>query len=158
MPSVLFVCTGNLHRSPMAEILFRKKVAHMGDEWRIESAGTWARDGDHAPPEINHILNERGLDADDHRSQIVSRRLLRGHNLILVMAGNHKEALQAEFPDLADRIYLLSEMVGVVQDVKDPIGGPLDDFRVTADEIDQYLTQGFDKICALAEGEYLLKP
>jgi hypothetical protein len=74
------------------------------------------------------------------------------------MAGNHKEALQAEFPDLADRVYLLSEMVGLVQDVEDPIGGPLDEFRIAADEIDRYLTRGFEKICELAGGEVFSQP
>ena len=66
------------------------------------------------------------------------------------MESNHKEALRVEFPEIADRVYMLSEMVDVQRNVEDPIGGPLVDFVDTAREIDQYLTDGFDRICELA--------
>lgn len=148
--STIFICTGNLHRSPMADIMFRAKVTADAETWRIESAGTWAVKGQRTTPEVLKVMRERGLDASAHRSQLVSRGLLSGFNLILALASNHKEALRAEFPELADRIYLLSEMVNIHRDVEDPIGGPLIEFQAAAREIDNYLTRGFDRICELA--------
>jgi protein-tyrosine-phosphatase len=150
MPSVLFVCTGNLHRSPMAELLFRAKIAHNNLAWRIASAGTWAANGQPTNREVILVMQELGLDASTHSSQSVSRELMEQYRLILVMAANHKEALCAEFPDLAGRIYLLSEMVGRKADIEDPIGGPLIEYRATASEIDSYLTDGFERIVELA--------
>ncbi len=148
--SIIFICTGNFHRSPMAAVMFRAKVADSAETWRIESAGTWTVDGQRTTPEVLEVMRERGLDAGDHRSQLVSRDLLSDFNLILALSSNHKEALRTEFPELADRILLLSEMVGLNRDVEDPIGGPLIEFQATASEIDNYLTRGLDRICELA--------
>ena len=76
--------------------------------------------------------------------------MIQDHNLVLCMSSYHKEALQAEFPDLRDRIYLLSEMVGKIDNVEDPIGGPLVDYEDTAHEINRYLSQGLERIIELA--------
>jgi protein-tyrosine-phosphatase len=149
MPSVLFVCTGNLHRSPMAEYFFKAKIGSDPD-WKIASAGTYTRDGMPLPPEVLMILSKAGIDARRHRSREITREMVANHNLVLCLASNHKEALRAEFPDLAERIHLLSEMVGEKSDVDDPIGGPMVEFEAVAREIDTYLTQGFERIVALA--------
>jgi protein-tyrosine-phosphatase len=151
MPSVLFVCTGNIHRSPMAETMFKAKAALTNKTWQIVSAGTWAPPGQPASQEVHTVMKKVGLDVSAHRSRLVNRRILHGFSLILTMEANHKEALRVEFPEIADRVYMLSEMVDVKQDVDDPIGGPLVDFVDTAREIDRYLTDGFDRICELAE-------
>jgi protein-tyrosine phosphatase len=149
MPSVIFVCTGNLHRSPMAEYLFRDKIgAEPG--WEISSAGTYTRNGLPTNDEVLLTLKKYGIDASNHRSKIITRRKLANHNLVLCLASNHKEALQVEFPDLKDRIYLLSEMVGKTASIKDPIGGPLVEYEAVAREIDGYLTEGFERIVELA--------
>jgi hypothetical protein len=66
------------------------------------------------------------------------------------METNHKEALRFEFPDLADRIYLLSEMVDRDFNIADPIGGAYSDYEKTAIEIAQILQEGFDRIVALS--------
>ena len=150
MPSVLFICTGNIHRSPMAEALLKAKTATAKEQWIIESAGTWAPKGEPASQEVQVVLGKAGLDVSAHRSRRVNRRILHGFNLILTMEANHKEALQVEFPELAGRIYMLSEMVGMKRDIDDPIGGPLVDFVDTAREIDRYLTEGFERIRELA--------
>jgi protein-tyrosine phosphatase len=97
------------------------------------------------------VLQTYGIDASGHRSLEITRELIANHNLVLCLASNHKEALRAEFPDLAGRIYLLSEMVGKEMDVEDPIGGPLVEFEAAAREIDEYLTKGLDRIVALAQ-------
>ena len=75
---------------------------------------------------------------------------MHNHNLVLCLASNHKEALQAEFPDIKERIYLLSEMVGKKESINDPIGGPLIEYEAAAYEINQFLIKGFDKIIDLA--------
>ena len=150
MPSVLFVCTGNLHRSPMAEYLFKEKIGEAVD-WEISSAGTYTRNGLPTNNEVLTTLQKYGIDAGSHRTKIITRRKIANHNLVLCLASNHKEALQAEFPDLKDRIYLLSEMVGETASVDDPIGGPLVEYEAAAEEIDNYLTEGFERIVRLAE-------
>ena len=157
MPSVLFICTANICRSPMASALFRQKIKkiYSVDNWLITSAGTWATDG--MPASLNSIavMDEKGINIQDHRSQIVSSELLQKHNLVLTMEKGHKEALQVEFPKWADRVYLLSEMIGGSFDIDDPYTGTIDDYRVIADDLDQLLSDGFKRICQLADDKVI---
>jgi protein-tyrosine-phosphatase len=150
MPSVLFVCTANLCRSPMAMAIFRSKVGQMIDGWRIDSAGTWAIDGEPAHPKARQVIAERGLNLDEHRSQSITPELLLSYDLILTMEQGQKEAIQVEFPEVAKRVYLLTEMIGSSYNVHDPVAGSIEEFRVTADEMDHMLSDGFEKIVDLA--------
>ena len=133
----------------MAEYLFKDLLTDTSG-WQIASAGTYTQNGMPTNTEVQTVLKSYGIDASSHRTQIVTRRKIQNHNLVLCLASNHKEALRAEFPDLKDRIYLLSEMVGKTDSVDDPIGGPLLEYQVTAREIKDYLTEGFDRILELA--------
>ncbi len=150
MRSVLFVCTANLNRSPMAMALLRSRVANSGEEWRIESAGTWALEGMPLNEKTQQVLAERGAEIRNHRSRIVTREMLRSFNLILTMEPGQKEALRLEFPEVADRVYLLSEMIGLTFSIADPVGGTLEEYRATAAEIDRILNDGLEKIYQLA--------
>ena len=120
MLSVLFVCTANICRSPMAMGLFRSRVDD-DPEWRIESAGTWSIEGQHAASYTRAVLAMRGIDISDHRSRSVDREFLQQFNLILTMEGGQKEAISVEFPEIADRVYLISEMVDEVYNIDDPM-------------------------------------
>jgi protein-tyrosine phosphatase len=133
----------------MAEYLFKDLLGETTG-WVITSAGTYTRDGLRTNFEVLAVLKSYGIDASAHRTRLITRRLIYTHNLVLCLAKNHKEALQAEFPDLKDRIFLLSEMVGAQESVEDPIGGPLIEYQVVAQEIKSYLTQGLDRILELA--------
>ncbi len=72
------------------------------------------------------------------------------YNLILTMERGQKEALQMAFPNQANKVYLLTEMVGGYWEIVDPIGGPLIDFEDTAREIEQILLVGYKRICQAA--------
>ena len=153
MPSVLFVCTANICRSPMAEALLKEKVKNLPDaeKWHIASAGTWADDGNPAALFTQQLLLERGIDIRAHRSQPVSRDLLEEFNLILTMERNHKEALNIEFPEYAGRIFMISDLTGVGYDIADPIGGPLYDYEITLIELENLIERGFSRIVSLAQ-------
>lgn len=153
MKSVLFVCTANMCRSPLAEGLFLKKLGEEKDGWRVESAGTWATEGTPASQKSLQVLTERGVDLSHHRAKVVSRELMREFALILVMEEGQKEALRVEFPEYKDRVFLLSEMIGEFYEIDDPVGRDLEDYRMTAEEIDYILEKGFDTISRLAEGK-----
>ena len=148
MPSVLFVCTANICRSPMAVALFRKKLASLpeGGEWRVESAGTWGLDGSEMAQDVQTVLEEKGIEIADHSARTVDREMLSSFDLILTMEKGQKEALRMEFPEVSKRICLVSEMIGERFDIHDPIGEPLDEFRKTARILSMILDQGFNRI------------
>ncbi len=156
-PSILFVCTANRLRSPMATALCKARLAQMEDaqDWRIESAGTWPEVGLPALAEAQLVMREQGLDLTDHRAREVSAELLAQFDLVLTMQQSHKEALCAEFPQFAGRIWQLSEMSGSYWDVLDPLPLRADEVRRLAQTIDQALARGMPRILTLARQQYL---
>ena len=120
MPYVLFVCTANRYRSPLAAAILKKILEENVDHndaswpiqgayaWHIDSAGTWTKRGQPALPLVSAAAGRLGIDLAAHLSKPVNRELLAAQDLILVMQASHKESLQFEFPELTDRIYLLS--------------------------------------------------
>lgn len=129
--------------------LVRDEISH----WEIGSAGTWAMDGERAAMGTRRILAERGINLDEHRSKSIEATMLEQYHLVLTMERGHKEALRAEFPRLGYKIFLLSEMVDRNYDIKDPIGDPLEDFRLTAAEVERILLLGMPRIRELASGQ-----
>ncbi len=155
MPAILFVCTANICRSPMASAIFNEMLEEnkAEGEWRIESAGTWALDGQPAAEGSQTVMDERGIDISDHRSQSVNREILHSFDLILTMEWGHKEALQTEFPEIAGRIHLLSEIANQTGNVDDPYGGPISGYEETAEKIEDLLTAGYERILQLVDTE-----
>ncbi len=153
-PSVLFVCTGNLCRSPMAKVLFQRlleiKLPDQARLWRVDSAGTWTLDGKPASSGAQITTAQLGLSLDEHKSKQVTPEMMGDFNLVLVMEKGHKEALQIEFPDRADRVFLLSEMVGAKFEIDDPLGGEPSGYMATALQIEDLLDLGWKKISDLA--------
>jgi protein-tyrosine phosphatase len=150
--SVLFVCSANQCRSPMAEVLFKemvKKKNPSNTEWHIESAGCWASIGYPATATALEAMHMRGLDLSGHRSQPVTEALLTEFDLILCMQFDHRSTLCRNYPPAAERVFLLSEMTGDKQEIWDPVGYSLDLYQAAADEITDYLTGGFEKIIQL---------
>ena len=151
MRSVLFICSANICRSPLAMGLWQAQVCQAAAEWRIESAGVWAQGGSPVAQNTQSILKSRGIDLSTYRSRQVTAEILKNINLVLTMETGQKEALKWAFPQFATRIYLLSEMVGQVFEIEDPMGQDLSEFILTAQEIDLILSEGSQTIYKLAE-------
>lgn len=91
-----------------------------------------------------------GVDVHGHRTQLVDKALLDRFDLILVMESGHKEALGIEFPDVRDRVFLLSEMLnGALFDIADPVRLPDEHYHVLHDMCD-VIKRGLPRILELA--------
>jgi protein-tyrosine phosphatase len=141
----LFVCTGNTCRSPMAEGLFRKLLSEkLGctEEFLVDrgfvvaSAGLSAALGGPPSPEAVKILGLRDIDLRGHESQPLTPRLLNQADHVFAMTRNHRDTILWEYPELSDRVHLLSREG---TDISDPIGGGPDDYARCAEEIEQHL-------------------
>ncbi len=124
-PVVVFVCTANMCRSPMAEHLFR--LAWGPDTpCQVFSAGTDASDGMPATFQASRAMKEIGVDLREHSSQMLTRELVDAADLIVVMTANHAQRIAWRFPDAAPKVRLLKSFVpgvpGEEQEVPDPIG------------------------------------
>lgn len=139
---VLFVCTGNTCRSPMAEMLCRKLLAERL-KCRLEqledrgvivmSAGVAAGASDAATPEAVQVMADRGLDLTAHITQSLNVHLVQHADLIFTMTQAHRQSIVSHWPQAAERTFLLG---GDHVDIADPIGGPRELYRSCADQIE----------------------
>ena len=131
MDKIIFICTGNTCRSPMAEGLFR---AHGGEEktgLTAASAGLFTQDGMPASQNAIAASAERGADIAAHRSRMLTAEMAHAARYLVCMTGAHYDRLCELFPDCADKVFTL-----LPEDISDPFGGDLETYRRAAVEID----------------------
>ncbi len=140
MKTVLFVCTGNICRSPMAEGIFRKVVENRGN-FRVLSAGLGAAEGQ--PPSAYSVqaVKELGIDISMVRSRMLTSALVEEADYIFGMTHNHVDTVMVLHPSAAEKTFLLREFDETLdlfeKDISDPIGGSYDVYVDCRDQIEQ---------------------
>ena len=133
MSSVLFVCTGNICRSPFAAGLFRARCSELPDSWLVDSAGIHARPGLAPEPHAIALASEFGVDLSASRSRSFERADFTRYDNLVAMDRGHLDFLQAVRPREFDgHIALLTDAHGNALEVPDPYGRPVRAYRTAA--------------------------
>lgn len=133
---VLFICTGNTCRSPMAEGVLRDFAIKNNLKIEVTSAGTHA--SNNSPPSSMAIeaLNDVGIDITKHKSKQVDENLVNESDLILTMSSSHKKFLLNKYPSMINKVFLLNEYAFKTKnEIEDPFGAPLRYYEKARDQI-----------------------
>jgi protein-tyrosine phosphatase len=154
---ILFVCTGNTCRSPMAAGGLRALLSGKNiDTIEVLSAGTHAATGSPATEYAMEAVKTWHGDISDHRARPLTRELLEEVDLILVMSTSHFQTVMTMLPEAMDKTYMLKkypEHGGDGEGVNDPIGGSLDMYNQTFLEIGEELGRFLPDLIAGAEAK-----
>jgi protein-tyrosine-phosphatase len=151
--SVLFVCTGNTCRSPLAEAIARQLAADRGLDVRMSSAGTSALGGSPASDGSVLVGLERGLDLSTHRARLLTAAQVAEATIILCMAPSHvavAEALGGE--GKAHLLTAFAEDAASGRSVHDPFGSGLDSYRQMAAELDAVMPKVIARLAGDSRG------
>jgi glycine hydroxymethyltransferase len=157
MKTILFICTGNVCRSPMAEGLFRKATDGRG-EFRVVSAGLGAMDG--MPPTAHSVaaMREIGVDISGQRSRALTADLVQEADYIFGMTHSHVDTVALLYPQAAEKTFLLREFDDTLEsfekDIADPIGSSYEIYTHCRDQIEQ----GIASLLKFMEQHEILSP
>src|SRR6202453_83841 len=140
MKTVLFICTGNICRSPMAEGIFRHIMKGRRDI-QVMSAGIGAMDGQAPSPYAVQAVRELGIDISRQRSRQLTPELVQEADFIFGMTHSHVDTIFLLYPQAAEKTFLLREFDDTLdifeKDISDPIGGSYDVYAYCRDQIEQ---------------------
>ncbi len=137
---ILFVCTANINRSFMAEVISKGRLKKFGrHDVTVSSAGLIDMKGKPADPNAVRVLMENGFDETDHRSTLLTDDSLARADLIVVMEGNQKKLITEAHPQAEEKIHLLKSYTkGYMEpdsDIKDPYHMSAYHYRLCFSEI-----------------------
>lgn len=142
MKRLLFVCTGNLCRSPAAEAMFNALAAEQGLAWRAESAGLSALQGAAVPEEVEVSLGEVGFQVGGHRARRAQSRMVEEADLVFAMTPRQRAGVEKLAGGAAEgKLYTLTGYLGEGEssEVPDPYGYSLSTHRASVRRIYDYI-------------------
>lgn len=150
--NILFICTGNSCRSPMAEVLFRKilKDNFSKNTFVVRSAGTAAFGGAGSTIEAQEVMKRRGLDLSSHSARMVDYKILKEADIAFVMAQRHRDELERLHPDFLKKVFVLRKYVEFPDDKKlyenkfdidDPVGRDVEIYEDCAGILEECLNK-----------------
>jgi len=158
--TILFVCTGNTCRSAMAEGIFKKMLRERKEDdsrFNIISAGISALPGMSPTYEAISAASEQGVDISQHKALQLQEDLVKKADLILVMSNTHKDYIMRKYPFAQNKVFLLKKYAqrGEFKNIQskdedykivDPLGRPIEFYRIVARELEENLEKILDKI------------
>lgn len=147
--NILFVCTGNTCRSPMAEGIFKSLLKDKNiDNINVGSAGISAFEGDIANEKAIYALKNKGIDIGEHKSRQLTMEIIKNSDLVLTMTTGHKRMIVNALPDYSSKVFTIKEYVHISNnedltgknlDIADPYGLDYKIYEKCAEEIEENL-------------------
>ena len=141
---IMFVCTGNICRSPMAEYLLKNHAGLAQEKYAVSSSGLGALVGHPADPAVRALLEKDGISCSEHIARQINQQMVDDADIILVMENHHRQGLIKKFPQARSKVFLLlhHEQAGIV----DPYTKDLSVFEQVKYDIQRGLDQWVDTL------------
>ena len=142
---IMFICTGNICRSAMAEWLLKEKAKEAGrKDIEVYSCGVYAEDGDVSTYEAKKVMqDEYEIDMSKHKATNIRNSKIKEMDVILCATTSHKIAVHDMYPELEGKVYTMKEYVGYHRqyhddiNIKDPWGYDIETYRSCVAEIEE---------------------
>ncbi len=150
MTKILFICTGNTCRSPMAKVLFDKVIAESNNKLpaiKTESAGVRATSNQKVSGEAVKAVKRYGMNLSNHRARLLDEKLAYEADLLLTMTKWQADTVKEEYPEIAEKTFAISEYINSdANDITDPIGMGQDAYDSCAEQLFFYAQQILTRI------------